>query len=136
MPRRQLVLLVHGIRDIARWQSEIASALERHGFAVELTNYGRMNLLEFLIPVPFFRQRATSKIWTQMQHAMELHPHFDISVIAHSFGTYITPQTFFDDNSIFLLIELFFVEASCNMTFHLSRLTTDLSPDFERGWNC
>jgi hypothetical protein len=53
-----LVLLVHGIRDIARWQAEIAATLESAGFAVELTNYGRMNLIKFLLPISFFRTQA------------------------------------------------------------------------------
>jgi hypothetical protein len=51
---KHLVLLVHGIRDIGRWRAEIANTLEKAGFDVELTNYGRMNLLEFLLPMPFF----------------------------------------------------------------------------------
>lgn len=86
---RQPVLLIHGIRDIARWQAEIAATLESAGFAVELTNYGRMNLIEFLLPIPFFRSRALEKVWTQLQHAVMLHPNAKISIIAHSFGTYI-----------------------------------------------
>jgi hypothetical protein len=71
---KHLVLLVHGIRDIGRWRAEIANTLEKAGFDVELTNYGRMNLLEFLLPMPFFRRRAVETVWTQMQHAVMLHP--------------------------------------------------------------
>jgi hypothetical protein len=87
--RRQLVLLVHGIRDIARWQAEIGATLERAGIAVERTNYERMNLVEFLLPISFFRRRALETVWTQMQHAVMLHPNSEVSIIAHSFGTYI-----------------------------------------------
>jgi len=86
---RQLVLLIHGIRDIARWQVEIAAPLESAGFAVEPTNYGRMNLIEFLLPISVFRSRALEEVWTQMQHAVMLHPNAEISIIAHSFGAYI-----------------------------------------------
>ena len=42
-----LVILVHGIQDIARWQSEIRDTLEKYGFLVELTNYDRMNYSSF-----------------------------------------------------------------------------------------
>jgi hypothetical protein len=86
---RPLIILVHGIRDIARWEVEIADTLRHAGFDVELTNYGRMNLLEFLLPIPYFREKAIETIWTQIQQARMLHPEAPISIIAHSFGTYI-----------------------------------------------
>jgi hypothetical protein len=89
---RDVVILVHGIRDIARWESEIRATLERNGFSVEPTNYGRMNLIEFLLPIPYYRRRAISTIWTQIQHAQMLHSGADFSVIAHSFGTYVIAQ--------------------------------------------
>jgi TIR domain len=44
-----VIILVHGIRDFALWQAEIRPALEENGFKVEVTNYGRFNLLEFLL---------------------------------------------------------------------------------------
>src|SRR5437764_10743707 len=53
-----LVVLIHGIRDIARWHDEIKQTLRGEGFVVESTNYGRMNLLEFLLPLPYFRNKA------------------------------------------------------------------------------
>jgi hypothetical protein len=92
--QRDLVILVHGIRDIARWQSEIRDTLERHGFLVELTNYDRMNLIEFLLPIPFtyFRRIAIDTVWTQIRHAQSLHPRSRVSIIAHSFGTYIIAE--------------------------------------------
>jgi hypothetical protein len=91
--QRHLVILIHGIRDIARWQSEIRDTLEKHGLAVELTNYGRMNLVEFLIPfLSYFRRRARDKVWTQIRHAQSLHPNSRTSIIAHSFGTYVIAE--------------------------------------------
>jgi hypothetical protein len=86
---RPLVILVHGIRDIAGWEVEIADTLRGAGFDVEPTNYGRMNLIEFLLPIPFFREKAIETVWTQIQQARMLHPDAPISIIAHSFGTYI-----------------------------------------------
>lgn len=89
---RDLVILVHGIRDIARWQDEIKQTLRDEGFAVESTSYGRMNLIEFLLPFPYFRNKAKLTVWTQIQHAKLLHPTSRVSVIAHSFGTYVIAQ--------------------------------------------
>src|SRR3954452_14092628 len=88
-----LVILVHGIRDIARWQDEIKQTLRADGFVVESTSYGRMNLIEFLLPLSYFRNRAKLAVWTQIQHAKLLHPQAStVSVIAHSFGTYVIAQ--------------------------------------------
>ena len=89
---KDVVILVHGIRDVARWELEIRATLENNGFGVEPTNYGRIDLVEFLLPVSYFRRRAISTIWTQIQHAQMLHPGADFSVIAHSFGTYVIAQ--------------------------------------------
>ena len=89
MPQKPLVILVHGIRDFARWQATIADTLKKAGFDVEPTNYGRMNLLEFLVPIPYFRKRAVARVWDQIQYAQSLHPGAELSILAHSFGTYI-----------------------------------------------
>ncbi|MGY4300439.1 hypothetical protein ACVWXN_008534 [Bradyrhizobium sp. i1.4.4] len=60
--RQHVVILVHGIRDYALWQSRVRSELEAAGFVVEPTNYGRFGLVQFLAPVPFFRHWAISQI--------------------------------------------------------------------------
>ncbi len=87
-----LVILVHGIRDIARWQNEVGRALEAEGFIVEHTSYGRLNLLAFLAPVDYFRKKAAERVWTDIQHARMLHPEADVSIIAHSFGTFVVTR--------------------------------------------
>jgi hypothetical protein len=46
-----LVVLVHGIRTYASWHREFRPLLERHHFDVELTNYGRFDLVRFLLPI-------------------------------------------------------------------------------------
>ena len=86
---RHVVILVHGIRDFALWQDVIRGALEEEGFKVEATNYGRVNLLEFLVPIWFFRKRAIHAIWSQIRIVKQNNPNADISVIAHSFGTFV-----------------------------------------------
>ena len=55
---RHLVVLVHGIRDRARWHKEIVECLRAEGFIVEPTSHGRMNLIEFVLPISYFRRRA------------------------------------------------------------------------------
>ena len=75
-----VVILVHGIRDYALWQSTVRSALEAEGLRVEATNYGRFNLIEFLIPViHFFRKRAAAKVCKQICMVKQNNPDAHIS---------------------------------------------------------
>jgi TIR domain len=53
---RDVVVLVHDIRDFALWQSKIRATLQKAGLVAEPTNYGRFSLFRFLAPVPFFRR--------------------------------------------------------------------------------
>jgi hypothetical protein len=87
-----VVLLVHGIRDFALWQTALRATLERSGFIVESTNYGRMNIFQFLAPFSYFRKVAISHVANQVRIVAQNHPHAAISVIAHSFGTYVVAQ--------------------------------------------
>lgn len=90
--RTHVVVLVHGIRDFARWHANVKPALEEAGFVVQPTNYGRMNLLEFLLPLEVFRRIAAERVLTQVRFAKQLYPEAQISVIAHSFGTYVVTR--------------------------------------------
>lgn len=87
-----VVVIVHGIRDFALWQDSIRQVLEESNFVVESTNYGRLNIIQFLIPIAFFRRLAIKKISRQVRIIKQNHPHSSISVIAHSFGTFVVSQ--------------------------------------------
>jgi hypothetical protein len=87
-----VVILVHGIRDRARWHSEIRAALEEEGFVVEPTNYGRFGLFRFLPPIPHFRNRACNHVWNQIRVVKHKYPDSRLSIIAHSFGTYVVSR--------------------------------------------
>jgi hypothetical protein len=83
-----VIILIHGIRDYALWQNEVRSALE-NDFLVENTNFGRFDLVRFLIPIPYFRNKAIKSVWDQIRDIRRLHPDAKFSYIAHSFGTYV-----------------------------------------------
>jgi hypothetical protein len=89
---KHVVVLMHGIRDFAEWQSVIRHALESAGFTVEPTNYMRLDVVRFLVPVGFFRNQVIQKIWGQIEDIRVIHPGAPISFIAHSFGTYILAE--------------------------------------------
>ena len=87
-----VVVLIHGIRDFASWQGEIRATLEDAGFKVEPTSYMRLDLLRFLVPFSFFREKVIDKIWNQIEDIRKIHNGAQISFIAHSFGTYVLAQ--------------------------------------------
>jgi pimeloyl-ACP methyl ester carboxylesterase len=89
---KHVVILVHGIRDFALWQAQIRPALEGEEFDVEVTNYGRFNLLEFLSPFPYFRRRAIATVWNQIRIIKQNYEGYRLSIIAHSFGTFVIAQ--------------------------------------------
>jgi pimeloyl-ACP methyl ester carboxylesterase len=84
-----VVLLIHGIRDHALWQSEIKNELSQFGFVPIATNYGWFDLVRFLVPIPFFRNRAIAELEKQVRDIRKHYRNSPISVIAHSFGTYV-----------------------------------------------
>lgn len=87
--RTDVVILVHGIRDFALWQNSVRSSLEEAGFVVEATNYGRLNLIRFLLPFHWLRAYAIRAVAKQIRIVELRHPNKRISVIAHSFGTHV-----------------------------------------------
>ena len=89
---QDIIILVHGIRDHALWQTEIRATLERNGFIVEATNYGRFGILRFLSPFPFFRRQAIRQISEQVRIINQRYPGHRLSIIAHSFGTYVVSK--------------------------------------------
>lgn len=83
-----LLLLVHGIRTDAAWQTAIRSVLRGNAHVkVVPIKYGYLDLVRFWSPL-FTRHPAIARVNTQLQSAIDEHPGHDVVVIAHSFGTY------------------------------------------------
>ncbi|WP_188581539.1 esterase/lipase family protein [Azorhizobium oxalatiphilum] len=97
---RPVVVLIHGIRDYGLWQQEIRRTLEADGFHVEATNYGRFNLIKFLLPFGFFRRQAVAEILVWLNAVFYKNPGSKVSIIAHSFGTYIAAHVLRDNFNI------------------------------------
>lgn len=87
--KKPVVVLIHGIRDHALWQQEIRDTLEAAGFKVISTNYGRFDLFRFLMPFGYFREKAIAEILNQIKSVFFSNSDSSVSVIAHSFGTYV-----------------------------------------------
>jgi len=84
-----LVVLVHGINTYAHWISTIKPALEDADFRVSATSYGRFGILRFLLPLNSLHRGAIQRVVTDIQTAIRIHNPRRMSVICHSFGTYV-----------------------------------------------
>lgn len=87
---RPLVVSMHGIRTRGAWQKELTLELNAAGFDHEPLDYGFFRALRLLWPparrrqVEWFRDRYTS--------ILTANPGREISVIAHSLGSYLVAR--------------------------------------------
>ena len=96
-----LVILVHGINTRASWMGKIKPALERAGFLVAPTTYGKYGTPRFLSP---FRnsKKAIECVAEDIRTARQAHKlargsePTHMSVISHSFGTYVVGKILTD----------------------------------------
>ena len=87
-----IVLLIHGIRDHARWANLVADVLNRPGIQAIPIKYGYFDILRFWFPI-LTRRPPIKWVAGQVKSAREKYPGCKTSVICHSFGTYIIGDT-------------------------------------------
>ena len=91
-PYREVIFLIHGIRDRARWQSLVRRVLEEiDGVIVVPIRYGYFDVFRFWMPV-WTRLKPIRYIQQQIQIGKNNYRVDKYSVIAHSFGTYAISQ--------------------------------------------
>ncbi len=83
-----VILLIHGIRDIGAWQSKVSRNLVQRGTVVEQIRYGYYPEVRFLFPVDLSRG-PVQKVLKRIRAIKNHYPNARLSVIAHSFGTYV-----------------------------------------------
>lgn len=89
---RHVVILIHGIRTRAEWQPRVAAILERDPrIRVVPTSYGFLDLLRFLVPLRPVRAVPITRITNLVRDEFQRKPD-RVSIIAHSFGSYIISQ--------------------------------------------
>ncbi len=83
-----VIVLIHGIRDIGAWQSKVSRNLVQRGTVVEQIRYGYYPEIQFLFPID--RSNAPVKrVLKRLRALTHEYQNAKISVIAHSFGTYV-----------------------------------------------
>ncbi|MFO1065274.1 MAG: hypothetical protein U0892_15520 [Pirellulales bacterium] len=85
---REVVFIIHGIRDRARWQSRVRRILEEiPGVKAIPIKFGYLDVIRFWFPF-WTRNGAVAFTQEQIQIGKNRYQAERYSVIAHSFGTY------------------------------------------------
>jgi pimeloyl-ACP methyl ester carboxylesterase len=85
-------MLVHGINTEAYWIDLVKPTLEDAGFVVAPTSYGNYSVPKFLLPFKGPRRKAADRVVRAIITAKHLFKPTEMSVISHSFGTYVVAQ--------------------------------------------
>lgn len=92
--RDHAVVMVHGIRTGGEWMERVALLLRNSDRSVNgiPVGYQFFDVVSFLLPVPWFRNRVIERIGKELLRASELPATKKLSIVAHSFGTYIVTE--------------------------------------------
>jgi hypothetical protein len=87
--KKHIVVLIHGINTDAEWQEALAEQIrtECNIEAIPI-GYGNFKAWRFLFPV-ITRKKPISVVVRELRNIRNQNPNADISVIAHSFGTFV-----------------------------------------------
>ncbi len=100
--KKHIVILVHGIRTHAVWQERLAATLVAAAdVEVYPIGYGFFDVLRFWCPL-FTRREPIKRVLRELRTARKNNPDADISVVAHSFGTYIISEILSEETDIIL----------------------------------
>lgn len=89
VPNGQVVVLLHGIRTRAEWQACVSNELtELPHTIVYPIGYGFLDVFRFWFPF-WFRNGPIIAVTEDLREIHRKHPAATITVIAHSFGTYV-----------------------------------------------
>jgi pimeloyl-ACP methyl ester carboxylesterase len=85
---KQVLLLMHGIRDYGKWTEDVRSEIEQHASVrAEIANYDYLPLLPFLLGVG--RNRQVRLLMDRYAEARSMYPNAALSFLGHSNGTYV-----------------------------------------------
>lgn len=83
-----VIVMVHGIRDVGAWQKTVSSALAAPKTEVVQFRFGLYPAIKFLFPRNLSGP-AVQRVVEKFRDVKAEYPNAKISVIAHSFGTYV-----------------------------------------------
>ena len=88
-PKKQIVVLLHGMNTNAEWQEALAEPI-RNETSLEplVVGYGNFHPVKFFIPL-IYRIGRIQRVRRDLLGIQERNPGTQISIVAHSFGTYV-----------------------------------------------
>lgn len=95
---KQVLILLHGIRTAGVWQESIRQMFDGTGVEVIPIGYGYFDVFRFLIPG--LREGPVMQVASQIQSVKRDNTEASISIIAHSFGTYILSKLLYPDQGL------------------------------------
>lgn len=99
--RPHAVILLHGIRTFGEWMDDVKPVLEKDpSIRVVKPKYGRFDLARFLGPTNFFAQKPLRKIADVIRVESEKPTTKMVSIIAHSFGSFLIAELLKRDEHI------------------------------------
>ena len=90
---KNVVFVIHGIRDIGHWTHKIARRIKKHAttplteWATETSSYGYFPMLPFMFPG--YRRQKVESLMDQYTEALARYPRASFSFVGHSNGTYL-----------------------------------------------
>lgn len=92
----RVVVTIHGIRTYGKWQKAITPFLASHGLVPYHIDFGYFRILKFLFP--FTRNRQVKVIQTELRTLLDKVRPRRVSIVAHSFGTFLALEALRRDN--------------------------------------
>lgn len=88
--RPTIVISLHGIRTRGKWQKDLTTELQRGGFGYEPLDFGFFRAIQLLWPGA--RQKRIAWFRDEYTRIVRENRDSSVSVIAHSFGTYLVAR--------------------------------------------
>ncbi len=94
-----VIVLIHGIRDIGAWHAKVSDNLVQRGTVVTQVRYGYYPAIRFLFPLDLSKG-PVKKVLKRLRALRFEYPNAKLSVIAHSFGTYVFLKVLEEDSDL------------------------------------
>lgn len=94
---KPVVILVHGIRDSGFRQQVLQKLFERNGYTAAPIGYGILDIARFLLGI---RRPSVDAVRQQIKTILDANRGSEITIIAHSFGTYAVSRVLEDDPTL------------------------------------
>jgi pimeloyl-ACP methyl ester carboxylesterase len=91
--KKHFLIFLHGMNTYAEWQEMLSESIRnRTNLEPVPLGYGNVHPFKFLLPFPY-RQLRLRIVLRELRAIREINPDADISIVAHSFGTYLLSRS-------------------------------------------